>query len=120
MQKILALNLIMISLIGCASSKESNQIATTDQANSITLQEETIPGPTNTPEVRKVKVAKHSLIKPTTIANGVADVLVDGRLESDSLEKENPVHVVIDDWVEKTAEDVDTQKEKPDAIRMPK
>ncbi len=120
MQKILALNLIMISLIGCASSKESNQIATTDQADSVTLQEETIPGPTQKPEVRKVKVAKHGLINPTTVANGVVDVMVDGRLESDSLEKENPVDVLIDDAIEKTAEDIDTQKEKPNTIRMPK
>lgn len=120
MKKILALNLIMISLMGCASSKESNQTATTDQANSITLQEETISGPTNTPEVKKVKIAKHGLINPTTVANGVIDVMVDGRLESDSLEKENPVDVLIDDWVEKTAEDIDTQKEKPQTIRVPK
>jgi hypothetical protein len=119
MQKILALNLIVISLMGCASSKEANQITTTDQADSV-LQEETIPGPTQKPEVRKVKVAKHGLINPTTVANGVVDVMVDGRLESDSLEKENPVDVLIDDAIEKTAEDIDTQKEKPDTIKMPK
>ena len=119
MQKILALNLIMISLMGCTSSKESSQVVT-NESNPVTLQEETIPGPTKEPEVRKIAVAKHGLINPTKVANGVVDVMVDGRLESDSLEKENPVHVLIDDVVEKTAEDIDTQKEKPQTIRMPK
>ena len=119
MQKIFLLSLLTISLMACASPKETNQI-TTNESNSAPLEEETIPGPTKEPEVRKVAVAKHGLINPTKVANGVVDVMVDGRLESDSLEKENPVHVLIDDVVEKTAEDIDTQKEKPQTIRMPK
>jgi hypothetical protein len=119
MQKIFLLSLLTISLMACASPKEANQV-TTHESNPVTLEEETIPGPTKEPEVKKVKVAKHGFINPATVTNGVVDVMVDGRLESDSLEKENPVHVLIDDWVEKTAEDIDTQKEKPNTIRMPK
>lgn len=119
MHKILLLSITLTSLAACAPAKESNQV-TTNVSNPATLQEETIPGPIKEPEVKKVKVARHGLINPTKVANGVVDVMVDGRLESDSLEKENPVDVLIDDWVEKTAEDIDTEKEKKQIITMPK
>lgn len=119
MQKFLVLSLLTIGLMGCVSSKESNFI-TADHSSPTRLEEKTIPGPIKVPEVRKISIAKPGIINATKVANGVVDVLVDGRLESDSLEKENPVQVLIDEAVEKTAENIDTEKERSNTVKMPK
>lgn len=114
-------SLMILSLIGCASSKESRQITKPDDS-SPAISEEVIPTPAKTPEVKKVKVAKPG-IDPLKVANGVAngiaDLWVDGELESDSLDKENPVHVLIDDVVETTAEHMDTEKSPQDRKHSP-
>jgi hypothetical protein len=119
MKSLLITSTFIISLIGCTSTQDTKQTTESiDQSNAIALYEESVPGTTK-PEVRKVKIAKPG-INPDTLINGVADVLVDGRLESDSLKKENPVHVLIDDAVEKTAELEDTEKNQSNKITMPK
>jgi hypothetical protein len=118
MKFLLITSSLIIFLIGCASSKDARIMESSDQPNTIDLQEQAIHSATK-PEVRKVKIAKPG-INPNTLINGVADVLVDGRLESDSLKKENPVHVLIDDAVEKTAELEDTEKNQSNKITMPK
>jgi hypothetical protein len=119
MKQVFIISALIISLMGCASTKDTKQTTETiDQSNSIALHEEAVPG-ANKPEVRKVKIAQPG-ISPNTILNGVADVLVDGSLESDSLKKKNTIHVLIDDAVEKTGEMEDTEKDQFNTIKMPK
>lgn len=110
-------SLMIFSLTGCASSKEPRQI-TTPEESSPAISEEVIPIPTKAPEVKKVKVAKPG-IDPLKVANGIADLWIDGELESSSLDKENPVHVLIDDAVETTAEHMDTERNPEDRKRSP-
>ncbi len=109
MQKLVVFNLTLICLMGCTSSQESRQITNSDKSIPA-ISEEAIPGPTNTSsEVKKVKVAKPG-IDPMKVANGIVDVWVDGRLETDLLDKENPVHVLVDDAIETSAEHLDTER----------
>jgi hypothetical protein len=110
MKHLLMISTLSICLISCASTQKEKPLSrNSSNPNPISIQEETIASTTK-PEVRKVKIAKPG-INPNTILNGVADVLVDGELESDSLKKENAIHVLIDDAVENTAEMEDTENQ---------
>lgn len=92
-----------LTLAGCSATEPTSN-KTIYSKNSLIgeLEEQSVPG-SKKPEIKKVHIARPG-ISTGTLLNGVTDILVDGRLESDSLNKKNAVHVLIDDAVENTGE----------------
>jgi hypothetical protein len=114
---------LLINLTACATTDSPQQsTAPTDQPGPDVLQVENISSPRQA-EVKKIKIAQPG-VDPTAllngILNGVADVAVDGRFESDSLQKENFIHVLIDDAVESTTDVSELQMNQSNPTNIPK
>jgi hypothetical protein len=119
MKEMLIASTLIFILTACSSTEMVNKAATsTYDTNSGELHEQQIPG-SKKPERKKVHIAQPG-ISTNTILNGVADVMIDGRLESDSLKKKNAIHVLIDDAVESTGDIEDLKANQPNKIKIPK
>jgi hypothetical protein len=119
MKQLIITTFLVTNLVACASNSSPKQSETPgDQLHPGDLQEEMISRPKE-PEAKRIKIAQPG-ISPNTILNGIADVLVDGTLESDSLEKENFVHVLLDDTIEHSARTQHLKRNPPDKNQLPK